>query len=574
MKTALKVQLLLAAVLGLAASAHAQGTAFHYQGRLNYGGNPATGLYDLRFTIYDSIGGATVVAGPQAISGTGVTNGVFTVTLDFGAGVFTGPARWLEIGVRPNGGASYTNLSPRQALLPTPYAIHAGTASNVANGSVVRSLNNLRDNVTLAAGANVTLTPSGNTLTIASAGGVGSGPWSLNGASAYYNGGNVGIGTTTPANKLTVRTPTLGYGIEHTDGDIRLSTFVGRSTGWLGTLSNHKLSFFANDNGFPNMIMTLDTSGNFGIGTDNPVTKLDVVGDQMLWGKLNFGNATRQMLNLFGEGFGIGIQTANLYYRSGAGFAWHVGGVHNDNTYNSGGGTTLMTLDPLGLSFGARLGQHLRLWTDDAAGRYFGFGIQAETLYSRAGNGAGDGFAWYKGGFHDDGHANPGGGRTLMRLDEEAGLFVDGLASVRVLTIRGGADLAEPFQMSSGEIPKGSVVVIDEQNPGQLKLSNAAYDTRVAGIVSGANGIKPGISLHQEGAIEGGENVALSGRVFVQADATAGAIKPGDLLTTSDTPGHAMKVGNHAKAQGAVLGKAMTGLKEGKGLVLVLVTLQ
>jgi len=74
--------------------------------------------------------------------------------------------------------------------------------------------------------------------------------------------------------------------------------------------------------------------------------------------------------------------------------------------------------------------------------------------------------------------------------------------------------------------------------------------------------------------LEGGENVALSGRVHVQADASFGAIKPGDLLTTSDTPGHAMKVTDHARAQGAILGKAMTCLKEGKGTVLILVTLQ
>jgi hypothetical protein len=66
----------------------------------------------------------------------------------------------------------------------------------------------------------------------------------------------------------------------------------------------------------------------------------------------------------------------------------------------------------------------------------------------------------------------------------------------------------------------------------------------------------------------------LTGRVYVLADATHGAIRPGDLLTTSGTPGHAMKVANHAKAQGAILGKAMSGLSDGKGLVLVLVTLQ
>ena len=146
--------------------------------------------------------------------------------------------------------------------------------------------------------------------------------------------------------------------------------------------------------------------------------------------------------------------------------------------------------------------------------------------------------------------------------------------SVRMLTIRGGADLAEPFQMREDELDKGSVVVIDDEHPGRLKRSTGAYDTRVAGIISGANGINPGITLHQEGLVEGGQNVALSGRVYVQADATGAPIKPGDLLTTSDTPGHAMKVTEHTRAQGAVIGKAMSSLKEGTGMVLVLVTLQ
>lgn len=166
------------------------------------------------------------------------------------------------------------------------------------------------------------------------------------------------------------------------------------------------------------------------------------------------------------------------------------------------------------------------------------------------------------------------GGNTQMSVDQSGNFTTAGSANVCALTIRGGCDLAEPFQMSGKDLPKGAVVVIDEANPGHLKLSESAYDTRVAGIISGANGVNPGISLHQEGMIEGGQNVALSGRVYVQADASSGAIKPGDLLTTSATPGHAMKVAEHGKAQGAILGKAMTGLKEGQGMVLVLVSLQ
>lgn len=86
--------------------------------------------------------------------------------------------------------------------------------------------------------------------------------------------------------------------------------------------------------------------------------------------------------------------------------------------------------------------------------------------------------------------------------------------------------------------------------------------------------MKPGLRLHQEGVMEGDHHVALGGRVYVKADAAFGKIKPGDLLTTSSTPGHAMKVKEHDQAQGAILGKAMSRLDEGTGLVLVLVTLQ
>jgi hypothetical protein len=151
---------------------------------------------------------------------------------------------------------------------------------------------------------------------------------------------------------------------------------------------------------------------------------------------------------------------------------------------------------------------------------------------------------------------------------------VSGRTRTATLEITGGADLAEPFHLSRRDIPQGAVLVIDADRPGSLTLSEQAYDTRVAGIVSGANGIHPGISLRQEGSLEGDAQVALSGRVYVLADAGAAPIRPGDLLTTSATPGHAMRVTEHERARGAVLGKAMTGLAAGRGMVLVLVGLQ
>ena len=108
-------------------SVWAQGTTFTYQGRLNDGASPANGIYDLRFTTYDSTNQpGTVVAGPLTNSAAAVSNGLFLVALDFGGGVFDGTARWLEIAVRTNGGVAFTPLEPRQPITPAPYAITAG----------------------------------------------------------------------------------------------------------------------------------------------------------------------------------------------------------------------------------------------------------------------------------------------------------------------------------------------------------------------------------------------------------------------------------------------------------------
>ena len=152
-------------------------------------------------------------------------------------------------------------------------------------------------------------------------------------------------------------------------------------------------------------------------------------------------------------------------------------------------------------------------------------------------------------------------------------LDVRGTAQVEVLRITGGADLAERFDVSE-EMAPGMVVAIDPCNPGKLCISRCAYNHRVAGVVSGANNLAAGVIL-SEGADSGeGHPVALSGRVWVRCDATDQPIEPGDLLTTSDRPGFAMVVDDHERAQGAILGKAMTGLDRGTGMVLALVTLQ
>ena len=129
-----------ALALGLTATAFAQGTAFTYQGRLTDGVNPATGIYDLSFTLYDSAGGAGTVGRPVPKLGVGVTNGLFTVALEFGAGLFNGAALWLEIAAKTNGASVYVTLSPRQPLTPAPYALYAPAAGSVPAAGLIGML--------------------------------------------------------------------------------------------------------------------------------------------------------------------------------------------------------------------------------------------------------------------------------------------------------------------------------------------------------------------------------------------------------------------------------------------------
>ncbi len=155
-------------------------------------------------------------------------------------------------------------------------------------------------------------------------------------------------------------------------------------------------------------------------------------------------------------------------------------------------------------------------------------------------------------------------------------LQVNGTISTKILEITGGADLAEHFDITAGEtLLPGAVVSIDPEKPGQLRIASQAYDKTVAGIVSGAGDVQPGMLMGQVGTLASGQHpVALTGRVYCRVDAGFGAIRPGDLLTTSSTTGHAMKVSDPQQGQGAIIGKAMTSLETGKGLVLVLVSLQ
>jgi hypothetical protein len=188
-------------------------------------------------------------------------------------------------------------------------------------------------------------------------------------------------------------------------------------------------------------------------------------------------------------------------------------------------------------------------------------------------------------GVHGVSHTNSYGG--VVGINDAGGIAVygrstGGAAATRYagyfdgrIAITGGTDVAERFSSASAQtIEPGTVVVVDEAHPGQISPSGGAYARRVVGIVSGAGGVEPGLTLHQKGMMEGPHVVAIAGRVYVKASAANGAIKPGDLLTSSDLAGHAMKASDRDLAFGAIIGKALTGLDTDTGLVLVLVNLQ
>jgi trimeric autotransporter adhesin len=173
-------------------------TAFTYQGRLSDNGQPANGIYDLRFSIFDAANGGALVAGPLTNSATSASNGLFTVTLDFGGSVFDGNTRWLEIEVETSGTTSFTTLSPRQPLTPAPSALFAVNSALAATATTASSV---AASAVSPTQLNTTGAPaSGQVLAFNGTGLVWTNPtsasaWSLNGNTGTVPGVNF-LGTT------------------------------------------------------------------------------------------------------------------------------------------------------------------------------------------------------------------------------------------------------------------------------------------------------------------------------------------------------------------------------------------
>ncbi len=137
----------------------------------------------------------------------------------------------------------------------------------------------------------------------------------------------------------------------------------------------------------------------------------------------------------------------------------------------------------------------------------------------------------------------------------------------------GGNDVAENFLvLNPNLVSPGCVMTFNVD--GSIQACTKSYDKKVAGVISGAGDYKPGLILGKEETESNQMPIALMGKAFCWADANFGAIEVGDMLTTSSTKGHAMKAIDSFNAFGAVIGKALSPLKDGQGLIPILIALQ
>ncbi len=501
---------------------NAQTTEFTYQGRLLDNSLPPTGNYDFQFSLWDTLADGTQIGTTQTITDVAVTDGIFTVKLDFGTTAFVdGSARFLEIEVKPAAGGTFTTLTPRQAMTSAPHSIRSlSTASadslsaqcvNCVTSAQIESIDGAQITGTLP----VTTVPTGSENYIQNAavsrgrglfGGQPAASFDVGSGNISGNlnvGGLVGIGTTTPQSKLSVVTSGAGYGLTHTNGTVTVGSFLTAGSGWLGTRSNHPLNLFTNDGASS---LHIATTGEVGV----------------------------RIVPQAGWNFEVG---GNVRFNP----------TNGTVNFSAPNGETGMTITPL-------------------SGNRADFRFNGSIITIAAGTGA----------------SVPGNSGITVKTDGNVGvgtlnpttkLEVAGTLTTSILHITAGSDLAENFEVS-GVVKPGMIVAINPNNPEKLVLARGAYNRRVAGIVSGANNLSAGMVLPNLDQKAASMPVALSGRVWVYADATKNPIIAGDLLTTAAIPGHAMKVTNYKRANGAVIGKALTSLKSGTGLVLVLVNLQ
>jgi hypothetical protein len=461
-------------------------------------GQPRTGPTVLVISLYDGEHDSAprwIEYQSATLDAAGIYSVQFGATRDDGlpADLFTGApgVRWLGIAIQGE------IEQPRIPLVGVAYAARAGSADALGGKAVTEFVqtSTLREDLRKA------LASDGGPITNAVAGGLnflqkGDGLAGTVDSAAFETGGFVGIGTTSPGDKLHV----VGGGIRSTDNGT--TTFVRShptiNGSEVGTLSASPFWFITS--GVERM--RISAAGNVGFGTNNPVNgRLEVVqtaaGQTGLYIGLPF-NAAATAAAIRVQGYSPSIELLDKDNQQN----WHIG--IDDNDANK-------------LKIGRGYGPNQGLYAVAIdAGDNVTFRANVTTL-----------------------------GNIAAKYQDVAE-WVDG---------------AEPLEA-------GSVVVIDSTATNRVTASRTAYDRSVAGAISP----RPGLILGESGP--GKVLVAQSGRVRVKVDAKYGAVKPGDLLVTSPTKGHAMRAPAKKARPGTVIGKALEPLASGQGEILVLITLQ
>ncbi len=609
----------------------AQTTEMSYQGELQNNNALANGNFDMRFRLYDAAVAGAQIGGQVAVLNVPVTNGKFTQNMTF-AGAFAGQQRWIEIDVRTAGGGGYTTLTGRQKITTAPYAAFAlsgnagpqgpvgpqgatgATGANGANGATGAQ------GVAGPQGATGATGSTGAAGPVGPQGAIGASPWILNGTATYYIAGNVGIGDSTPSYPLEIN-DTGGYalrvdnngGAGFAGGVYTVINSTSSQYGFLadinGITDSTSYNYWGNNSsasgrGF--YVSMLDsTGGTAGTSTSYGVYAISA-GPNTRAGYFNATSTTGSTYGLYAEnnspdGYGVfALHDATtgtgpaVYGRSDSAVsnAFAVHGITNVTDQAAASSTSASVrgehlADGRGV-WGSAQGEGAGVYgtsqdgvavhgiasptttTEICYGGLFSGG-NSDNSYGVYASVSGSGYGVY--GYSTGSY----GGYFDTGVSGGVALWVQGTASVGVITIRGGADLAEKFEFNdtATEIKPGMVVMIDDEHAGGMELATGAYNRKVAGVISGANQLEAGMIL---GDFEGHKNphaVALTGRVWTYVDASDKAVEAGDLLTTSNTPGYAMPVIDDSKAHGATIGKAMSSLAKGeKGMVLVLVNLQ
>jgi hypothetical protein len=413
--------------------------------------------------------------------------------------------------------------------------------------------------------------------------------WTINGDDIYHVPGKVGIGTTDPAAKLHIEggdfeNALLAKGgwsypiLAEYDGSDSGAAICAKNTGDGGDALHaiaegggrsaiyaraaagidYAIWAEANGAGWAGYFSgDLHTSGKVGIGTENPAAKLDIEGlgsENALYAKGSWSypiitewGGSGEYAALLAKNTGTsgdaiqavveGSGRSAIYAKGASGADYAIWALANGATWAGFLSGDVHASGQVGIGTTV-LGSHQLSVSSSGSGE------SGATAHIE--NDAADGIAMTLQNESSDITllVSQYGAGDLIRCDRWAGgletvfkVQNDGRIIGSILELTGGSDLAEPFDVAGAslDVKPGMLVCIDAQHPGELILSNKPYDRTVAGIISGAGGINPGMLMGQSGsAADGQYPVALTGRVYCRADASNGPIQPGDLLTSSN----------------------------------------